>query len=112
MRGRNKNAQDLQAQTYKKAKMEIMSLYGTSRKKKAKPEPQEEKPKIRRFYLSYDFCIIEDKKPKVYAGGCWLPEKAARKEKDRLYDIYEAALLDGRVIYFERCGLRVVESTD
>lgn len=112
MRGQNRNVYDKQAQTYNKAKMEIMSLYGSTRKKKAKPAPQEEKPKIRRFYLSYDFCVIEDKKPKVYAGGCWLPEKAARKEKDRLYEIYESALLDGRVIYFERCGLNVITETD
>ena len=46
MRGQNRNVYDKQAQTYKKAKMEIMSLYGSTKKKKEKPAPQEEKPKI------------------------------------------------------------------
>jgi len=91
--------------TYKRAKMEIASIYG--RKKKKKVEQTEEKY-IKRYRLLADFCILENGRPHIYKSDYFAKEENARKEKNRLYDLYQQAVETGNVIYIEKCFVETV----
>lgn len=95
---------------YAAAKQQLASIYEKTVKRKKKKE--EEKPVTKRYRLVCDFAIMEDCERKVYQHYYFLPKAQAYKEKDRLYSIYEAAMLTHNVIYFEKCFVEIITETD
>ena len=90
--------------TYKRAKMEIASIYGRKKKKNVeKSEKKTEEKYIKRYRVVIDFCIMENGQPLIYKSDYFDNEKNARKEKNRLFELYQQAVETGNVIYMEKC---------
>lgn len=96
---------------YDAAKQQLASIYGKTVKKKKKKK-EEEKLVTKHYRLVCDFAIMEDCEKRVYQHYYFLPKAQAYKEKDRLYSIYEAAMLTHNVLYFEKCFVEVITETD
>lgn len=75
------------------------------RKRTAKQEERQEEKVLYRYILDYDFTVLEKGKIEHYLNKMELSEKRAHKRKDRLFQIYEKASLEGRLINFERIAI-------
>lgn len=87
---------------YKKAKQEIATIYGKTKKKKKKKEEAPEEKYIKRYRVLVDFCVLEQDRPHLYKMNYFCKHEEALAKINGLFRIYEKAVEEGRVIYIEK----------